>query len=232
MPTETTSANSLSDSYSAAKDVDPQDLAELINFLPCETPDSWINVALQRQDILLINHAYLEKCAARTALNLMFAYPDKPDLQHKMSRLAREELVHFEQVMKIIKKRGLTYRGLKPSRYAGLMNVEIRKPSDERLTDSLIVGALIEARSCERFAKLAPHLDAELAKFYTSLLRSEARHYKDYLTLAQSYSKPPINDRIAHFCEIEHKAIMSEDEQFRFHSGTPAEKLLKPKYAP
>ena len=173
--------------------------------------------------------AYLEKCAARTALNLMFAYPDKPDLQHKMSRLAREELVHFEQVMKIIKKRGLTYRGLKPSRYAGLMNVEIRKPSDERLIDGLIVGALIEARSCERFAKIAPHLDEELAKFYTSLLRSEARHYKDYLTLAQAYSKTPIDDRVEVFRAIEKKAILDEDSQFRFHSGVPAENLFRPK---
>lgn len=217
-------------SYPAAKDVNPDDLSELIDFLPCETPDEWIEVALQRQDILLINHAYLEKCAARTALNMMFAYPDKPDLQHKMSRLAREELVHFEQVMKIIKSRGLTYRGLKPSRYAGLMNVEIRKPSDERLIDGLIVGALIEARSCERFAKIAPHLDAELAKFYTSLLRSEARHYKDYLTLAESYSKTPINDRIEVFRAIERKAILEEDDQFRFHSGVPAEKLLRPEF--
>lgn len=218
--------DSVLSSYSAAKDVDPKDLAELINFLPCETPDAWLDLALQRQDILLINHAFLELCAARTALNLMFIYPDKPDLQTKMSRLAREEMVHFEQVMKIIKKRDLKYRGLKPSRYAALMNTGIRKPSHERLVDSLIVGAFIEARSCERFAKLTPHLDAELAKFYTSLLRSEARHYKDYLTLAQNYSKLPIDDRIEHFREIERNAIESEDDQFRFHSGVPSELLL------
>lgn len=217
----------INSNYTAAKNVDPQDLANLIDFLPCETPSQWIDVALQRQDILLINHAYLEKCAARTALNLMFAYPDKPELQHKMSRLAREELVHFEQVMKIIKKRGIVYRGLKPSRYAGLMNVEIRKPSDQRLIDGLIVGALIEARSCERFAKIAPLLDPELEKFYTSLLKSEARHYQDYLSLAQTYSKTPIEDRIEVFREIEKKAILTEDEQFRFHSGLPAMHLKR-----
>jgi tRNA-(ms[2]io[6]A)-hydroxylase len=216
-----------SSTYSATKDVDPSALAELIEFLPCETPDQWIEVALQRQDILLINHAYLEKCAARTALNLMFTYPDKPELQSKMSRLAREELVHFEQVMKIINKRGLTYRGLKPSRYAGLLNKEARKPSDEKLIDYLIIGALIEARSCERFAKLAPHLDPELAKFYTSLLRSEARHYKDYLTLAESYAKEPIEERIAFFRKIEREAIESEDNQFRFHSGVPLLQVQK-----
>jgi tRNA-(ms[2]io[6]A)-hydroxylase len=91
----------------------------------------------------------------------------------------------------------------------------------------LIIGAFIEARSCERFAKLAPHLDAELTKFYTSLLRSEARHYKDYLTLAQTYSKTPIEERIAVFREIERNAVESEDEQFRFHSGIPADHLLR-----
>jgi tRNA-(ms[2]io[6]A)-hydroxylase len=107
------------------------------------------------------------------------------------------------------------------------MNTGIRKPSHERLTDSLIVGAFIEARSCERFAKLTPHLDAELAKLYTSRLRSEARHYKDYLTLAQTYSKTPIDDRIEHFREIERDAIESEDDQFRFHSGTPSAQLQK-----
>ena len=112
----TPTSDSVLASYSAARDVDPKDLAELINFLPCETPDAWVDLALQRQDILLINHAFLELCAARTALNLMFIYPDKPDLQTKMSRLAREEMVHFEQVMKIINKRGLKYRGLKPAR--------------------------------------------------------------------------------------------------------------------
>ena len=206
--------------------VDPKDLSELIDFLPCETPDAWVDVAIKKLDILLINHAYLEKCAARTALNLMFTYPDKPDLQKKMSRLAREELVHFEQVGKILKKRGIIYRGLKPSRYAGLLNTKIRVPSKERLIDSLIVGAFIEARSCERFFKLTPHLDEELAKFYTSLLKSEARHYQDYLTLAEDYAEGPIDDRIEYFRAIEKDAILSEDKQFRFHSGIPNADLV------
>lgn len=201
--------------------VNPEDLRELIEFLPCATPDAWISKALTKLDILLINHAFLEKCAARTALNLMFMYPDKPDLQRKMSRLAREELVHFEQVSKILKSRGIRYRGLKPSRYAGMMNRHVRTESRERLIDSLIVGAFIEARSCERFHRLVPHLDEELGKFYTSLLKSEARHYKDYLTLAQSYTDKPIDDRIQFFREIEEDAILSEDKQFRFHSGIP-----------
>ncbi|GAA3913952.1 tRNA-(ms[2]io[6]A)-hydroxylase [Litoribacillus peritrichatus] len=201
--------------------VDPKALEELKAFLPCETPDAWVQEALDNQETLLINHAYLEKCAARTALNLMFKHPDKPDLLHKMSRLAREELVHFEQVMKIIKKRGLKYKAHKPSRYAGLLGSEIRKQDPHRVVDTLIVGALIEARSCERFSKLAPHLDEELEKFYTSLLKSEARHFKDYITLAEKYAGEPIDDRIAFFAQIEKEAIESPDPQFRFHSGVP-----------
>ena len=191
-------------------------------FLVCETPQSWITEALSNIETLLINHAYLEKCAARSAMNLMFQHPYKPDLLDKMSRLAREELVHFEQVMKILKKRGIKYRALKPSRYAGLLAENIAKHDPDKLIDTLIVGAYIEARSCERFASLAPHLDDELQKFYTSLLKSESRHFKDYLSLAEKYSPYPIAERVAFFGEIEKKAILSEDELFRFHSGVPA----------
>ncbi|CAA0118663.1 Uncharacterised protein [BD1-7 clade bacterium] len=202
--------------------VDPKDLAELLAFLPCETPDSWLDEAVRRQDMLLINHCYLEKCAARSAINMMFRYPDKPDVLAKMSRLAREELVHFEQVSKILKKRGLTYRPHRPSRYVGQLQVLVRNKDPERFVDQLIVGAFIEARSCERFYRLVPHLDDELAKFYTSLLKSEARHYKDYLTLAEKYAAEPIAERIAVFREAEENAILSEDGLFRFHSGVPA----------
>lgn len=206
--------------------MDTDALADLRAFLPCETPDAWVDAALQQQDILLINHAYLEKCAARTALGLMFRHPDKADLQDKMSRLAREELVHFERVLKILRKRGLKYRALKPSRYAGLLNDSIARKEPQKLIDSLIVGAFIEARSCERFAKLAPHLDDELQKFYVSLLQSEARHFQDYLTLAESYAKGPIDQRVAVFREIERDAIESDDALFRFHSGVPKQEVV------
>jgi tRNA-(ms[2]io[6]A)-hydroxylase len=196
-------------------------MAVLCEFLPCETPDAWVEEALQNQDILLINHCFLEKCAARSAMGLMFRYPTRPDLLQKMSRLAREELVHFEQASKILKKRGIVYRGLKPSRYAGMLAKGIRKEELPHLIDTLIVGAFIEARSCERFAKIAPHLDDELNKFYMSLLKSEARHFKDYLGLAEQYAGVPIDDRIAHFAALEKEAIESPDKLFRFHSGVP-----------
>lgn len=196
-------------------------LVEIKQFLACETPDSWIQAALQNQDILLIDHAHCEKKAASTAMRLMFRYVDRIDLLNKMSRLAREELIHFEQVLAIMQDRGVVYDHMSPARYAGGMRKHIRTSEPGHLIDLLIVGAFIEARSCERFAKLAPFLDEELAKFYRSLLKSEGRHYQDYLGLAEEYAGEPIADRVAIFREVERELIESPDDEFRFHSGAP-----------
>ena len=198
-------------------------LDEIHQFLPCETPDSWIAVATRPENLslLLTDHAHCEKKAASTAMTLMFRYVDRPDLLNKMSRLAREELIHFEQVLAIMQDRGMEYGHLTSSRYAGGMRKHVRTSEPGRLIDTLIIGALIEARSCERFAKLAPFLDEPLAKFYRSLLKSEARHYQDYLFLAQEYAGGPIDDRIALFREAERELIELPDEEFRFHSGVP-----------
>ena len=202
--------------------VNQADLDVLMAFLPCRTPQAWIDEALKQEEVLLLNHCYLEQCAARNALNLMFRCPEKPELLSKMSKLAREELRHFEKVHELLVRRGYSYRMMKPSRYAGLLNAEVRPQDPGKLVDQLIVGAYIEARSCERFASLAPHMDEEIADFFRSLLKSEARHFKDYLTLAEQYAGKPIDDRVAHFAAIERNAIESPDLQFRFHSGVPA----------
>lgn len=197
-------------------------LDEIKDFLGCETPDGWIAAALKNQDLLLIDHAHCEKKAASTAMTLMFRYVDRTDLLNKMSRLAREELIHFEQVLAIMEARGIRYDHLSPARYAGGLRAEVRTHEPGRLVDVLIVGAFIEARSCERFAKLAPFLDEELAKFYRSLLKSEGRHYQDYLGLARDAAGEPIDARIETFRRIENELILSADEEFRFHSGAPA----------
>jgi tRNA-(ms[2]io[6]A)-hydroxylase len=196
-------------------------LDEIKEFLACETPDLWIQAALANQDIMLIDHAHCEKKAASTAMRLMFRYVDRIDLLNKMSRLAREELIHFEQVLALMQSRGVVYDHMSPARYAGGMLKQVRTYEPGHLVDLLIVGAFIEARSCERFAKLAPFLDDELAKFYRSLLKSEGRHYQDYLGLAQDYAGEPIDDRIAVFREVERDLIESDDDEFRFHSGNP-----------
>ena len=170
-------------------------------------------------DLMLIDHAHCEKKAASTALSLMYRYVDNTDLLNKMSRLAREELRHFEQVLAIMKKRGVDYCHLTPARYAAGLRQEVRSEDPGRLVDVLIVGAIIEARSCERFAALAPFLDEKLADFYTSLLKSEARHYQDYLTLAEQAAGEPIAARAEDFLALERALIEDPDQEFRFHSG-------------
>lgn len=196
-------------------------MAEIAEFLPCETPDEWIAEALKNQEVLLIDHANCEKKAATTAMNLLYKHIDREDLLKKMSQLAREELLHFEQVVNIMKERDISYRHVSSSRYASGLREMVRKGGVDELIDVLIVGAFIEARSCERFAKLAPFLDEKLARFYRSLLKSEGRHYQDYLTLAQQYADSPIDDRVAEFRAMEHRLIVEPDPEFRFHSGTP-----------
>ena len=200
-------------------------MAPVLEYLLCRTSDDWVKTALEYSDIILIDHAINELKAAQSAMTLMTRNPHKLDVLDKMSRLAREELVHFEQVMKILKQRDIKYLPIKASSYAAKMAKYIRKTNEEILVDNLIIGSIIEARSCERFYKLAPYLDAELEKFYLSLLKSEARHFQDYLALAQKYSKEPIDERIAFFLEEERKAITEPDDLIRLHSGMPVEKM-------
>ncbi len=193
----------------------------ILEFLSCATPDSWIDAAKDNQDRLLIDHANCEKKAAASAMNLMYRYTTRSELLNKMSQLAREELLHFQQVVEILASREIKYVRLGPSRYAaGLRNL-FAGDEHQHLIDTLISGAFIEARSCERFAKLVPHLDQELAKFYTSLLKSEARHFKDYLELAELYSEEDIAERGEEFRQRENELISTPDTNFRFHSGVP-----------
>ncbi|WP_434355432.1 tRNA isopentenyl-2-thiomethyl-A-37 hydroxylase MiaE [Parasalinivibrio latis] len=144
------------------------------------------------------------------------------DLIDKMVRLIKEEFHHFEQVIEIMESREVPYQPLSAGRYAkGLMGV-VRNHEPGTLVDKLIIGAYIEARSCERFAKLAPYLDEQLKKFYISLLRSEARHYQDYLKLAEAIAGESIEERVRIIGEKEAELIQEPDSQFRFHSGIPA----------
>ena len=198
------------------------DLRRIESFLPCPTPDQWLEVALcpEREVLLLTDHANCEKKAASTALGLMHRYANHLPLLNKMSRLAREELRHFEQVLDLLEARGLEYQPLSASRYAQGLHVGVRKSEPGRLVDVLIVGALIEARSCERFARLAPELDSSLGTFYGKLLQSEARHFMDYLQLAERYcDAEEMSQRLDHFKALEASLIEGVDEEFRFHSG-------------
>lgn len=197
-------------------------LSEIHDFLGCSTPKEWVDAALDHQDMLLIDHGNCEKKAAGSAFQFMFRYSDKPDLLAKMSRLAREELRHFEQVLGIIKKRDIPMLKLSPSRYAAGLIVLGRHHEPCKLTDNLVIGAFIEARSCERFAALVPYLDSELGEFYAGLLKSEARHFQDYLKLAYLYGeKADVDAFVIKVRAKEVELINSPDSDFRFHSGIP-----------
>lgn len=189
------------------------------------TPDRWFDVACERWRELLVDHANCEKKAASTALSLIFTYADDRPLAEAMSRLAREELRHFEQVQKLMTQLDVPFQRMSPARYAEGMRKAIRRDEPGRLVDLLVCGALIEARSCERFERLAPRLDAPLCDFYAGLCASESRHHLLYLRLAESRSKPEVGadwqEALRRFAEIEAALVTEPDIQFRFHSGLP-----------
>jgi tRNA-(ms[2]io[6]A)-hydroxylase len=189
------------------------------------TPLAWVREAGRSREILLLDHANCEKKAASTALALMFAYAEDLDLADKMSRLAREELRHYEQVAKLLKSLCIVPRRLAPGRYAGRLRRLVAGTEPQREIDLLICGALIEARSCERFAALARTIGAPLDALFGGLHQAEARHQRVYLQLARRAAEGhgrSIDARIAAFAELEAELITAPDDEFRFHSGAPA----------
>ncbi|WP_213875901.1 tRNA isopentenyl-2-thiomethyl-A-37 hydroxylase MiaE [Pseudomonas sp. dw_358] len=198
-------------------------LPEIHAFLGCRTPAAWVEAALADQPTMLIDHKNCEFKAASTALSLIAKYCTHVDLINMMSRLAREELVHHEQVMRLMKKRKVALQPLSAGRYASALRKQVRSHEPVKLVDTLVVGAFIEARSCERFEALVPHLDEELGKFYFGLLQSEARHFQGYLKLAYQYGDAADIDKVIERVRVaEAELIESPDVEFRFHSGVPA----------
>lgn len=199
--------------------------AAVEQFLGAATPDAWLDEACGRVPELLLDHANCELKAASTALGFLYRYADRPQLAQRMSRLAREELRHFEQVRSIMQGMDVPFDRLTASRYAGELRDQVRDHEPHKLLDMLLIGALIEARSCERFARLAPRLPTELGKFYNGLLASEARHFEHYIAFAKSESgvgDEEVAKRLQELTAIEGHLIADPDPQFRFHSGTPA----------
>lgn len=197
-------------------------LPEIHDFLGCRTPDAWVQAAVQQQEVMLLDHKNCEFKAASTALSLIAKYGQHLDLINYMSRLAREELVHHEQVLRILKKRKIGLRPVSASRYASGLRAVVRTHEPHKLVDTLVVGAFIEARSCERFEAVVPHLDEELSKFYFGLLKSEARHFQNYLRFAYQYGDAADVERsVARVRAVEQELIESPDTEFRFHSGVP-----------
>ncbi len=199
----------------------PQPVAD---FLDTATSMDWVNEACRRLPEMLLDHANCELKAASTALGFLYRYPDRSALAQRMSKLAREELRHFEQVRSIMDEMNIPFDRLSASRYAGGLREVVRPDEPNKLLDLLLIGALIEARSCERFAVLAPHLPPKLGKFYAGLLASEARHFEHYIGFARSecdVGEAKITVRLEQLKKIEASLIADPDPEFRFHSGTP-----------
>ena len=203
--------------------------------LRAATPPEWVAEAVRRWPELLADHANCEKKAASTALALMFSYPEDRPLATRLSKLAREELRHFEQVDKLMQEHQLPYLRRKPGRYAAGLREAMRTHEPFRKLDLLLCGALIEARSCERFRLLAAlpeaqGLPADVAALYVGLQASEARHFELYLKLAEAHAKThpevvreqPWEARLAELAQVEAALATSVDAEFRFHSGFPA----------
>ena len=196
----------------------------IAEFLDVATPKAWLDEAIDRLPELLHDHANCELKAAGTALGFIYRYPERAELAYRMSRLAREELRHFEQVRKMLADRNIDFAHVSASRYAGDLRRACREKEPQRLLDILLVGALIEARSCERFAALVPRLPDDIAGFYAGLLASETRHFEHYLAFARAevaLDDGAFEQRLAELKALEATLITSPDSQFRFHSGIP-----------
>ena len=202
--------------------------------LRAATPPEWVDEAIRRWPELLADHANCEKKAASTALALMFAYPEDRALATRLSKLAREELRHFEQVDKLMQTHAVPYLRRKPGRYASALREAMKTHEPYRKLDLLLCGALIEARSCERFQLLSRRaegqgLPEDVAALYEGLQTAEARHFELYLKLAEAHVKAhPESERqkswsarLEELGVIEAELATSPDPEFRFHSGLP-----------
>lgn len=191
-----------------------------IKLLRQATSQEWLDQALANLDTILLDHSHCERKAAGVAVNLLFRYPAHKSLITKLTTIAKEELEHFEQVNNWLEKRGVALAPLKPSPYGATLKQAMRKNEPERLLDALLIAALIEARSHERLGLLADHCpDEMLAKFYRSLMASEARHYGIYWVLAVEYfDQKIVNQRLNELAELESEALSNLYYEPRIHS--------------
>ena len=167
--------------------------------LKLPTDPRWVNIAEKQIEEILTDHAYCEQKAASTAISLIVGYPEKSDLVDQMTALAREEMGHFQMVHNRILQRGLVLGRERKDAYVNQLNQFFPKGGDReiRLIHRLLICALIEARSCERFRVLGENLeDKELSEFYHALMISEANHYTMFLKLARQYGERTAVDRL------------------------------------
>jgi tRNA-(ms[2]io[6]A)-hydroxylase len=188
--------------------------------LHSSSPARWLAQVAAALPEILIDHAHCEQKAASTAMDLMFDYVGHEEICESMTEIVREELEHFGLVRELLKRRGIRFRGQKPGSYGRLLKGLVRRQEPHRAVDRLLVAALIEARSCERFQLLAEHLaDAELQGFYASLFESEARHHAVYVRLAGLFAdSAEVQRRLGELAAEEAAIIAGGCELPRIHS--------------
>jgi len=190
--------------------------------LQSTSTERWLAQVDQHLDEILIDHAHCERKAASTAMNLMNSYTENRRLCREMTTIVKEELEHFEMVLVMLDRRGITFRRLKPGPYGRQLNALVRSGQPERAVDRLLVSSLIEARSCERFRLLSDHIrprDRELADFYAGLFESEARHHTTYVQLAADFApRTVVTVRLDQLSVAEAEIIAAASELPRMHS--------------
>lgn len=191
--------------------------------LASRTPLAWGAEALADPIALLIDHAFLEMKAAQNAMEMMTRWPNDwtPGWVETMTSVARDETAHLSQVSRLLIRRGGRLERGHKSTYAAALRALVRTGKARETLDRLCVSALIEARSCERFAVLAATTaDAELAKFYQALFSSEMGHYKVFLKLAYKMaSKYEVDVRWQELRLAEARIIEAQPPGSRIHSG-------------
>lgn len=195
-------------------------LPSTIRFLKTPTRFEWIEQAIAHLDVILLDHSHCERKAAGVALNLMFRYPSHADLVRKLTAIAQEELEHFEQVNQWLDRRGIPLRHLSSPPYGSHLKQQVRPQEPLRLLDSLLVSALIEARSHERLGLIAEYCpDLALSRFYRGLMASEARHYGIYWVLADIYfEREEVNARLEELSAAESEILSVLHPEPRIHS--------------
>lgn len=191
-----------------------------INALKQPSSSAWVEQAISHIDTILLDHAQCERKAAGVALNLMFRYPSNAKMVRELTKIAREELEHFEQVNQWLERRNIPMRPVTPPPYGAGLKAQIRTQEPDRFLDSLLVSGLIEARSHERLGLLAQHCpDRELAEFYRGLMASEARHYGVYWVLADTYFDRDIFlQRLDELAIVESELLATLHSEPRIHS--------------
>lgn len=183
--------------------------------LKLATDPYWVNIAEKSIDEILTDHAYCEQKAASTCISLIIQFPDKTDLVDELTPIVAEEWGHFRKVIKELKIRGYSFGKKRVDDYVVELMKFQRKGGKEidRLMDKLLISAMIEARSCERFRLLSLHIsDEDLKKFYHEFMVSEAGHYRTFIDLAKMYcGEEPVKKRWQEMIEFETKIMLQRE---------------------